>query len=200
MKTLKLSMLACAALTIGLISCGKKDTPAPTPVPAVTKTDSISVGFNYKGPFTFYNFKNGAVVASTDSASTKWDIGFRNVEMIINSHSSGPGNGGAITQMIGNGITFESLKSAPQTGYAYDTSATQRAINKDSKLGWYNYDPGTHAFSSKADRFFIIRTADGKYVKMEIVRVDYADFVGANPVTLIYKIRYSYQAEGSLNF
>lgn len=200
MKTLKLSLLASAILIFGITSC-KKDKPA-TPTPAVYTSSTLTVKFDRSSPFTFFSFKNGAVVASTDSASTKWDIGIRYVDIILNSHSSGPGNAGVITQMvnISNNTTFDFLKEAPTTGYAYDTTSTSRAVNTDLNAGWYNYDRNTHAFSSKADRFFIIRTADNHYVKMEILEVDYADFNGPTPVTLYYKIRYAYQPDNATNF
>ncbi|MEO9210527.1 MAG: HmuY family protein [Ginsengibacter sp.] len=201
MKTLKLSLLASALLIFGISSC-KKDTPATPPTPAVYSTADLSVPFNPSSSFVFFSFKNGAVVASTDSATTKWDIGVRYVDIILNSHSSGPGNAGVITQMvnISTNTTFDSLKEAPTTGYAYDTTSTSRAINTDLNAGWYNYDRNTHAFSSKADRFFIIRTADNHYVKMEILSVGYAPFTGPTPVTLDYKIRYAYQPNNATNF
>lgn len=200
MKTLKLSLLAAGTILVfGMISC-KKDNPAPTP--AVYKTVELTVKFDRTAPFTFFSFRNGAVEASTDSATAKWDIGIRYVDIILNSHSSGPGNAGVITQMvnISTNTTFDSLKEAPESGYAYDTTSTQRAINTDLYAGWYNYDRNTHAFSSKADRFFIIRTADNHYAKMEILSVDYAPFQGPTPVELKYKIRYAYQADNAKNF
>jgi hypothetical protein len=200
MKTLKLSMLAFAALSIGFISCGKKDTPTPEPTPAVTKTDSLRTSFSATAPYTFYSFKNGAVVANSDSATNKWDFGVRFVNIIVNSHASGPGTAGVITQP---GI-FESFSTAPETGYAYDTTSTKMAINAGFTTGWYNYDPAdpTHTFHPKAGQFFVFKTSDNHYVKMEILSVDYADFVSptAPPKTLIYKFRYTYQPDGSRNF
>lgn len=201
MKTLQLSILVASIFIFGLVSC-KKDNSEPTAATPISNTITDTVPFSRAGSFVFINFKDGKKVASADSASAKWDIGIRYVDILVNSHSSGPGNGGVITQMVDtkNKVSFDLLKVAPENGYAYDTSATQRAINTDLMAGWYNYDRNTHAFSSKADRFFIIRTADGHYVKMEILEVDYADFNGPTPITLYYKIRYTYQPDGSRNF
>jgi len=194
MKTLKLSLLACAALVMGLISC-KKDV-SNNPTPAVTKTDSIQVAFDPAAPNTFFSFKNDAVVANSDSSSTNWDFGVRNVNFIINSHASGPGNGGVITQ---TGI-YDNYTLAPQSGYAYDTTVTHLAINASFTDGWYIYNSITHAFSPKAGQFFVIRTADTHYAKMELLSVSYLPFTGQVPVTLVYKFRYTYQADGSGNF
>ncbi|HEV2831720.1 MAG TPA: HmuY family protein [Hanamia sp.] len=195
MKTLKLSMLALAAVVIGLVSCTKDDVPNPAPTPAVSVTDSIEIPFATNN-FTLYSFKDSAVVSNNDSATTKWDIGIRLVSIIVNSHASGPGNAGVITQ---SGI-YDAFKIAPENGYAYDTTTSKTAIDAGFTTGWYNYDDATHAFSPKAGKFFVIRTADNHYVKMEILSVSYKDFVGPVPVTLIYKFRYSYQADGSRNF
>lgn len=202
MKTLKLSLVACAVLMIGITSC-KKDDPITPPInQAISKTDSIRTFFNANGSFTFYNFADGKVVPNSDSASSKWDLGFKFVNLIVNSHSSGPGTAGVITQMVdaGKNITFDALKQAPESGYGYDTTVTKNAINTDLTAGWYNYNEVTHSFSPKADRFFIIKTSDNHYVKLEILKVDYADFVGYTPVTLIYTFRYTYQPDGSRNF
>jgi len=200
MKTLRLSMLACAALVTGFVSCGKKDTPTPIPSPAITQTDSIQALFNPAGAYTYFSFKNNAVVAGTDSNSTKWDFAFRFVNIIVNSHASGPGSAGVITQ---TGI-FDNFTMAPETGYAYDTTSTQLAINAKDRdpNAWYLYDPTVHALSPKAGQFFVFRTSDNHYVKMEILSVT-TDVPFTNPVPptyIWYKFRYSYQADGSRNF
>ena len=35
------------------------------------------------------------IIASTDAASTKWDIAFSSTKILVNSGTSGPGLGGA---------------------------------------------------------------------------------------------------------
>ena len=198
MKTMKLSMLALSVLMIGLTSCSK-DSVEDTPT-TVTKTDSINVPFSAMAPNTFFSFKNGAVVANSDSATTKWDFGLRFVNFIFNSNASGQGNAGVIVKQ---GL-FDTTTVAPLNGYAYDTTATatssiKPAIPFDVHNSWFLYDDLTHAFSPKAGWYFIIRTADNHYVKMEILSVGYKDLVGQVPNTLIYKFRYTYQADGSTN-
>jgi len=193
MKTMKLSVLALALMVTGFMSCTKDDTKESAP--AVTKTDSISIPFS-TSHYAFFSFKNGAVVPITDSASTNWDFGVHFVTLIVNSHASGPGNAGVITE---EGV-FDSFTTAPESGYAYDTTSTQLAIDDGLTTGWYNYDDATHSFSPKAGRFFVFKTTDNHYVKMEITGVDYSGFIPPNPpTTLIYKIRYTYQADGSRN-
>ena len=197
MKTLRLSIVACALLMIGFTSC-KKDDPIAPPTPSVTKTDSIQAAFSPAGPFTYFSFKNDQVIAASDSNSTKWDFAFRFVNILVNSHASGPGNVGVITQ---NGI-FDDLKMAPESGYGYDTTKTQLAINAKDQNAWYKYDDATHNLTPKAGQFFVFRTTDNKYVKMEILSVT-TDVPFTNPVPptkIWYKFRYTYQADGSRNF
>lgn len=198
MKTIKLSVLACAALMTGFISC--RDDNNSNNLPPVSKTDSIAAAFSFRQPFTYFSFKTGTTVSATDSATTKWDFAFRFVNIIVNSHASGPGNVGVITQ---NGI-YETYMQAPESGYAYDTTTTKLAINAKDRdpNAWYLYDPTVHALTPKAGTFFVFRTTDNKYVKMEILSVT-TDVPFTNPIpptTIWYKFRYTYQPDGSRNF
>lgn len=196
MRTIKLSLLASVVIVLGLTSSCKKDDPKPTP--PITKTDSIPAAFSPSGKFTFFSFKNDAVVAGTDSATTKWDFAFKYVNIIVNSHASGPGNAGVIVQPG----SYDSYMTAPATGYAYDTTKTQTAIKDKEPGAWYLYNPSVHDLSPKAGRFFVFRTADGHYVKMEILSVT-TDVPFTNPVpptTIWYKFRYTYQPDGTGNF
>lgn len=196
MKNMKISLLAVAVAVTGLMSCGKEEVPALPPTPSVSIVDSVEIPFS-SNHYTFYSLKDSAVVALSDSATTKWDFGLRFVDIIVNSQSSGPGNAGVITE---TGL-YDNFTTAPATGYAYDTTAAQPAINVGLTTGWYNYDQNTHAFSPKAGQFFVIRTADNHYAKMEILSVTYSGYVSATapPTTLIYKFRYNYQADGTGN-
>ena len=198
MKTMKLSVLAFAALTIGIISCEKDKDKTPVET-KISVTDSIEIPFS-SNKYTFYSFKDSSVVSNNDSATNKWDFGIRFVNIIVNSNASGPGNGGVIVQPG----AYENFTTAPTTGYSYDTSATKPAIDAGFTTGWYVYDPNdpTHTFYPKAGQFFVFKTADNHYAKMEILTVNYSGYTGQNtpPTTLIYKFRYTYQADGSRNF
>ena len=189
-KTILASAVLGSALLFVFSSCSKDSTPTVT---VIEKTDSVKVNFSSASPYTFFSFKNDVVVANTDSASTKWDFGLRFTTFILNSNTYGPGNAAAILQ---NNI-YSTVTAAPETGYAYDTTASQKAIKDGS---WYNYNPTTRSFSPKAGQTFIFRTADNNYVKMELLAVDYEAFTGPVPVRLIYRFRYTYQSNGSKTF
>ena len=180
------SAIVALGAMIMMSSCSKDST---TTVNSVQKTDSLKVNFSSTAPFAFFSFKDGTMVANTDSASTKWDFGLRLTTFILNSHTYGPGDAGAILQTA----LYDDVTAAPDNGYAYDTTASQKAIKDGS---WYNYNPTTHAFAPKAGQTFIFRTADDHYVKMELLAVDYEPFVGPAPVRLIYRFRYNYSTTG----
>ena len=190
-KTIPALIFTATAMIFILSSCSKSDSPVV--VTSVEKTDSAVVNFSPTSAFTFFSFKNGAVVANSDSASTKWDFGLRLTTFILNSNTYGSGNAGAILQ---NSI-YSAVTAAPSAGYAYDTTASKLAIKDGSS---YDYNPTTHAFSPKAGQTFIFRTADSYYVKMELLAVSYEPFVGPTPVRLIYRFRYTYQANGTTSF
>ena len=200
MKTMKFSALVLAILMIGFTSCEKTNTTEPTTVNVVSVTDSLKVHFSSTKPYVLFRFKDSSIVANSDSATSKWDIGIRFVNIIVNSHASGPGNAGVIIQP---GV-YDNFSKAPEGGYAYDTTSTKLAINSNpfDANSWYSYNAATHTPFVKAGQFFVFRTADNHYVKMEILSIDYADFVSptAPPMTLIYKFRYTFQADGSRNF
>ncbi len=143
--------------------------------------------------FTLFNFKSGSIISNSDSASTKWDIGFRGTTIIFNSGVSGPGTAGA---QIQDG-TFDGITTAPSTGYISD-NATSYAIPVGSGKGWYTYNGATMVISPTAGKILIIKTADNHYVKMEIL--SYYKGAPASPVNSIparyYTFRYFYQGDG----
>jgi hypothetical protein len=190
MKTPGIILSLTTVLIISISSCKKSST---TTIPPFEKSDSLKVSFSSNSPYTFFSFKNDAVVANSDSATTKWDFGLRFTTFIVNSFSSGPGSAGVILQ----NSSYATTTSVPSSGYAYDTTSSQKAIKDGS---WYNYNLTTHSFAPKAGQVFLFRTADNKYVKMELLAVDYEPFVGPVPVTLIYRFRYTYQPDGSTTF
>lgn len=184
---------AVLLLSVSIISCSKKDDTVTPSVP-ITKTKDITVNFSSAAPFTFFSFKDTTVVSNADSSSAKWDFALRLTTFLVNGNSSGPGSGGVIVQ---DGV-YDNIKTAPATGYAYDTTSSKRAIKDGS---WYDYNPATRSFVPKAGKVFIFRNADGvHYSKMELLSTNYVPFTGMFPQQIIYKMRFTYQPDGSKNF
>ncbi|MBK6352017.1 MAG: HmuY family protein [Saprospiraceae bacterium] len=69
-------------------SVNVKDLPAD-PTTGFDPTTGMPVGD--KKIFTFFRLADSSIVPNSDSATTKWDIGFRGSTIITNGGSSGPG-------------------------------------------------------------------------------------------------------------
>lgn len=199
------SALLLAIGTLALASCSKDDETAPvTPVTAKTVTSLSAAGTaSSTGQpiaakhYTFYSLADSKEIAYTDSNSTKWDVAFKGTTILINAGNSGPGQGGA---QVYTGL-FADLVTAPTTGYNVDAAAV-KAIPTGSGNGWYSYSSTTNVVTPIAGRVLAIRTALGKYAKMEIQ--NYYQNAPAAPTSAnpsgYYTFRYVYQPSGtSLN-
>ncbi|MFN8280199.1 MAG: HmuY family protein [Saprospiraceae bacterium] len=145
--------------------------------------------------FTFFRLSDSAIVDHADSATSKWDIGFRANKIIINSGISGPGQAGAF---IYNGL-FSDLKSVPADSVFKTDTNTALAIGSS----WSTYNPATMIVSPTPGKVLVLRTADGKYAKMEILSYYKNAPVSPNAFqdeARYYTYRYSYQADGSKKF
>ncbi len=154
--------------------------------------------------FSFFSIENGALVASSDSATTKWDIAFRGTTILTNAGTSGPGNGGAFVQ-VG---TFDALTSISVDSTFYTDAAPVYAIKTGSGKGWYNYDGANNLITAVPGRVLVIRTASGKYAKLEISNYYKKGITPAATTTdseklssqRYYAFRYTFQANGTKNF
>lgn len=195
MKYVVLSFLTFG-VAVSISSC-TKDNAVPEPT-EINLTDSITIPFR-SDHYSFYSLETGKEVALEDSASTKWDIGLRFASIIVNSHASGPGDGGIVVM---KGV-YEDFNKAPDSGYGYDTTTSKLAVNSNprSEDAWYLYEPVNHNLSPKAGLFFVVKTANGRYAKLEVMKVEYVGWdPGAGdvyPDSIKYKFRYTYQSNGT---
>jgi HmuY protein len=205
MKTIqKLSIVTLSSIIL-FVSCKKDEVVAVEPIKSETVKDLAadpttisSTGQPVSaGKYTFYSFKNG-IIASADSATTKWDLAFRGTTILTNGGTSGTGQGGA---SILSGI-FDEVKTIPASSTFNQDSKTVLAIPTGSGKGWYNYDAPTNIISPIAGKVFLIKTADGKYAKMEIL--SYYRNAPATPTSSsqsrYYTFRYVYQPDGTMKF
>ena len=150
------------------------------------------------GRYTFYSLRENAVVPSSDSATTEWDIALRGTTILINGGTSGPGDGAA---QVWTGV-FEELLEAPADGYAVD-SGTGNAIPIGSGNGWYNYNPPLNLITPIPGRVIVLKTADGRYAKLRIL--SYYRGAPAEPNAQVHEARYYtfdfvLQSDGSRSF
>ena len=157
------------------------------------------------GKYTFYSLERNAIVPSTDSASTKWDLAFAGSKILTNSGTSGNGLGGAF---IYTGL-FDNIKTISNDSvFKTDNAPASFAVTFGSGKGWYVYDQLTSLITPLAGRVLVIRTASGKYAKVEII--NYYKGGVTLPITAsdsdklskqrYYTFRYAYQPNGSKTF
>lgn len=202
-------------LCIALVACSKDEETIVVPVTAITVKDlpaDTVTGLGIDGrpqsanTTTYFSLVDNKVIASTDVATTKWDIAFSSTKILINGGTSGPGIGGAFVYV---GL-FDALKTIPaDSNFATDNAnAASFAIPLGSGRAWYTYDGLTTLVSPIAGRVLVIRTATGKFAKIEIL--NYYKGGVTLPATAsvndklfkqrYYTFRYVYQPNGSKTF
>lgn len=220
MKSNVLKTATLLVFTFILFSCTKEETE--TIVPVISKTilnlpaDTVT-GLGADGrpksasTITYYSLENMVTVAASDSLTTKWDIAFSQSKIYVNGGTNRVGNGGAFT-FIG---TFEGLtKISTDSNFKKDNPPSSFAIPhaavSSNVLGWYNYNPATQLLTPEAGRILVIKTATGKYAKVEILNYykDSPSAIALNAFSTTdklfkqryYTFRYAFQPNGSLNF
>ena len=138
----------------------------------------------------YFDFSKGAVVNISDRVSSDWDIGFRRAKIISNSGASNPDGRGGIAAI--ENVELESVIEAPESGYMTDIS--KNALETENPaIKWYFYNYMTHELKPKKN-VYIVRTADGKYAKMQIIKFYCEGLAGC------FTIKYVYQGNGSRKF
>lgn len=201
-------------LATTVVACSKSTTTTVMPISAVTVKDipaDTVTGLSAQGMpitngiYTFYSLEKNAIVANSDSASTKWDIAFMATRILTNGGTSGVGQGGAF---VYTGL-FDDLKTIPADSvFKTDNAPTSYAITTGSGKGWYTYDQLTSLITPLAGRVLVIRTASGKYAKMEITCYYKGGVtlpVSATDMEKLtkqryYTFRFAYQPNGSKTF
>lgn len=117
-----------------------------------------------------------------------WDIAARRFRIVVNG---GPGFEGEAGALRRPGWTFKSVSQAPAEGYVTSHVAPGGDTINTELDGWYRYGIFSHLLEPD-DAVYAIRTADGRYAKLEIVGY-YCP--GAEPGCLT--LRYVYQGDGS---
>ncbi len=215
MKKMMTKIAMGLGLCIALVACTKDEETIVVPVSAITVKDLAAdtvtgLGLDGRpksaGTTTYYSLVDNKVVASTDAASTKWDIAFSSTKILINGGTSGPGIGGAFVYV---GL-FDALKTIPaDSNFATDNAnAAAFAIPLGSGKAWYTYDGLTTLVSPIAGRVLVIRTATGKFAKIEIISyykggVTLPASASVNDKLFkqrYYTFRYAYQPNGSKTF
>ena len=200
MTTKLKTLLMLAAIPMVINSCKKDSDEEPQPTaPAALEIKTVSNLFanDSAGHYTFFNLRTNAIVNLSDSATANWDIAFFGSMILINGGTSGPGNGaGAV---IGQG--FDDVTSAPADSSFKSDNGNALAIPAGSDNGWYHYDAVNHLIVPISGRTIVVKTADGKFGKIEIL--SYYKDAPVNPtaadISRYYKFRFAFQSDGTKN-
>ena len=176
MRTFKILTVVAIAI-LGLTSCSNDDDATPLlevvseQVVNLHAPQTLDVTQNppvASGDFVKFDFSTG----TTTTSETDWDIAFRGTTILVNGGASSgiaeeparTGNAGAY--IVDN--TFANVTSVTATSFLQD-STTGLAIATGSGNGWYNYNPALNAIQPTAGKVIVLRTADNKFVKVEIL-------------------------------
>ncbi len=204
---------ALVAITIGLTatSCdSNEDEVVPLPVttasdvpadPNTGRDPTTGAPIGATGRYTFFNLSSNQIILDrenenrSDSTSTKWDIAFQSTNIIVNSTATGGGEGGV--QVLN--ADFDSVIDAPEDGYSTETVG----LESSSNLAWGVYNPQTMIVFPLDGKTLVVKTADGKYAKVQIISY----YKGAPRVPDIfvdesryYTFEFVYQSDGSRTF
>ncbi|MBK8088340.1 MAG: HmuY family protein [Chitinophagaceae bacterium] len=177
-----------------------KNLPADTIVTVTAQGQPIGTGH-----YGFFSLETNQWIANSDSATAKWDLAFAGSTIRVNNATSGPGTGGAFVQVANFAdVTSVSVDST----FRIDNHPVSYAIVKGSGKGWYNYDGVNVLLTPIAGRTLIVRTASGKYAKVEILNFykggvtlsTTASDADKTYLQRYYTFRYTFQSNGSKTF
>jgi len=184
-------IMVCAVVFIWT-SLERPEVPTFTPTVAATAevgteqdARTVTVDASDSEVWRFFDFSRGSVVEAP--GEEEWDIAFRRFQIIANGGRGMEGQAGATSL---EDMTFESVSSVPETGYVVaERRDSVNAVLED----WYDYSFTSHVLSPKPI-VYAIRTADGRYAKLEILGY-YC--VGVLPGCTTF--RYVYQGGGGVD-
>lgn len=207
-------------MTASFVACKKEDNNGTTKVVETITVNDLPAdtiigitpgapptgGFPFgAGRFTFYSLETNKIIPASDSASNKWDLAFRGTTIATNSGNSGPGAGGAFV-LVG---LFNDFKTIPaDSSFRIDNAPSAFAIPVGSNRAWYVYDGINQLLNPIPGRVLVIRTASGKFAKVEILNY-YKGGITPAPTASdaiklrtqrFYTFRYSFQPNGTRTF
>lgn len=189
MKRNNFILLLAALIFASFTACSSDDDDPITPVVTPTDTTTVVTSYIYKdtvldvsemnladvNEWKYFCFSEGKFVDVTDpKTSNNWDLGIRHESFKTNGGKSGNGKGAIYDA---GKKEFDEVKLAPETGYTTDDSISVIQMNgsfpppmvkvagckplddcfKSPETQYATYEPNNHVY--------IIKTADGKYVK-----------------------------------
>jgi len=186
------SVVVAIAAALVALTLRQPEVPTYAPTPPAAK----DAGRALVGPVIYtvdatdperwrhFSFRLGSVVDDTEASG--WDLAFRRYQILANGGPGYAGKGGI--RDLG-ALRFGDVRTVPDRDYvANDSNPDPRNV---AIITWYGYGFFSHVLTPKP-RVWAIRTADGRYAKMEIVSY-YCP--GSRPGCITF--RYVFQGDGS---
>ena len=166
---------------------------APSPIAPEAVGDRLdgprryTIDATHEREWRYFDFSRGSRVDRPSALD--WDLAFRRHRIIVNGGEGFAGSGGAID--LGE-IDLDAVDSVPAVGYR--GTRTHRDSLAPALEDWYDYSFTSHILEARP-RVYAIRTADGRYAKLEVVSY-YCPGAEAGCMTF----RYVYRRDGSRVF
>lgn len=158
---------------------------------------------------TFYfSFKTNVKVDKSKVSTADWDLAFANqynsdisVNNGTNNKSFGFGGPGKGAMMVVN-QAYDAVKTAPSDAEFASKGVDVSGLDVGNGNGWYFYEMNTHIAVPVKNRTYVLKTADGKYAKLQMISM----YKGAPAVVTALDwpapyltFRYYVQQDGSTN-
>ena len=155
--------------------------------------------------WVYFSFATGAEVQGVNEENRKerrdWDLAFNRFSIRTNSGLSGGGQGGALLTQVKE---MAEVTQAPASGYTVDTEinlsgfANGAPVSKKSTGNQVLAEgikfAGPPPTYTPHENVFIVKTADGKYAKLQFI-----GFHNAEGKSGFISFKYAYQPNGSAN-
>ncbi len=180
-----LKSLATLLLATLVFSCGGNTTPTggstTTLQPANLATRTVtSFRPDSLAGFAYFSFDRDTVVPANRANTAEWDIRLRFLrqerdaallDLLVNSGNANP-NGQTRGLLVER--TFDLVDIAPEDSQlrTEDTTANRRIVVSDfSGPGLFVYNPSQRTVTINPQRTLTLRTASGKYVKVQFLNL-----------------------------
>jgi hypothetical protein len=164
--------------------------PQPVLEPYVERT--VTIDARARKGWVYFDFSRGSVVTDAREDGRNWDIAFSRYRVQTNSGSTNP-NGTAGAIRLGPTEPMQ----APADGYEVDAwegyQADQISISKVFRR-WYRYNPLAAGLVPR-DLWFVIRTADACYAKLQFLSYHCPKSLGGGHGCVTF--RYGYRSDFS---
>lgn len=124
---------------------------------SVKKVEQLDASKN----IVYYSLEKNKIVGNKNE---QWDIAFQRTE--ISLYTDATGKKKASATLLKN-TDFDKLTKTPKANFAAD-NGKEKAIKSGSGNGWYVYNMEDHIIDPIPQTVIIVKTASGKYAKIEI--------------------------------